>query len=48
MSERLRHGCLAMATIAIVASVYPAWAAGGGAGCAGRHNFYSGSSYRGK
>ena len=32
MSERLRHVCLAMATIAIVASVYPAWAAGAGPG----------------
>jgi hypothetical protein len=31
MSEKLRRVCLAMAAIAIVASVYPAWAAGGGA-----------------
>jgi uncharacterized membrane protein len=31
MSERLRRVCLAMMAVAIVASVYPTWAAGGGA-----------------
>ena len=51
MSETLRRFCLTMVTIAIVGSVYPAWAAGGGPSCAGRHNFNSGSSgsaYQGK
>jgi hypothetical protein len=48
MSDTLRRVSLAVAVIAVVALTSPAWAGGGGGGCAGHHDRYADSSYRGK